>query len=362
MNLTSLPPALVRASTRALMRLPRPILAALGGARGRVTIDGQRLDPQIAAILAMNDLVGPPPIERGDPASARLLMARGFAPFGETPRPMAAAHDLAVDSRPGPRPGSSHGHVPARLYRPRQAQARGPAVIYVHGGGGMVGSVDVYDSVCRLIADDTGMVVISVEYRLAPEHPFPAGFEDTLAAYAWVREHAATLDVDPDRLAVAGDSMGGNFTAALCQHARDHDLPMPALQVLLYPGLDATLSSPSQQTFAHGYFLTASTVRWFLAHYLAHEDHRWDVRASPLFAARLHGLPPALIVTAGHDPLRDDGRLYAERLERAGVTVRYRCETGLIHGYVSLTGVIAEARRAVARMNADIRALLAPTR
>jgi acetyl esterase len=350
MNLTSLPPALVRAGTRALMRLPRSLLAALGGTRARVTIDGQRLDPQIAAILAMNDLVGPPPIERGDPASARLLMARGFAPFGEPPRPMAAVRDLAID---GP-----HGHFPARLYRPRQAQGRGPAVIYVHGGGGMVGSVDVYDAVCRLIADDTGMVVISVEYRLSPEHPFPAGFEDTLAAYCWVREHAATIDVDPARLAVAGDSMGGNFAASLCQHTRDHDLPMPALQVLLYPGLDATLSSPSQQTFAHGYFLTASTVRWFLAHYLADHDHRWDVRASPLFAARLHGLPPALVITAGHDPLRDDGRLYAERLERAGVAVRYRCEAGLIHGYVSLTGVVAEARRAVARMNADIRALL----
>lgn len=358
MNLTSLPPALVRASARALMRLPRPILAALGGARARVTIDGQRLDPQIAALLAMNDLVGPPPIERADPASARLLMARGFAPFGEPSRPMAEVRDLAID-RPGHPPGSPHGHrVPARLYRPRQAQSRGPAVIYVHGGGGMIGSVDVYDAVCRLIADDTGMVVISVEYRLAPEHPFPAGVEDALAAYRWVREHAAALDVDPGRLAVAGDSMGGTFAAVLCQHTRDHELPMPALQVLLYPGLDATLSSPSQQTFAHGYFLTAATVRWFLSHYLADEDHRWDVRASPLFAARLHGLPPALIITAGHDPLRDDGRLYAERLERAGVTVRYRCETGLIHGYVSLTGVIAEARRAVDRMNADIRALL----
>jgi acetyl esterase len=355
MNLTMLPPALVRASTHALMRLPRPILAALGAARARVTINGQRLDPQIAALLAMHDLVGPPPIEHGDPASARLLMARGFAPFGEPPRPMAAVRDLAI----APPLGGPRGHVSVRLYRPGQAQPRGPAVIFFHGGGGMVGSVDVYDSVCRVIAGDTGMVVISVEYRLAPEHPFPAGFEDTLAAYGWVRDHAAALDIDPARLAVAGDSMGGNFAAALCQHARDHDLPMPALQVLLYPGLDCTLSCQSLQTFAHGYLLTASTVRWFVAHYLADEDHRWDVRASPLFAARLGGLPPALIITAGHDPLRDDGRLYAERLERAGVTVRYRCEAGLIHGYVSLTGVVAEARRAVTRMNADIRALLA---
>jgi acetyl esterase len=265
---------------------------------------------------------------------------------------MAALRELVITD--GPR-----GHVQARLYRPHSARSRGPAVIYLHGGGGMVGSVDVYDAACRLIADDTGMVVISVEYRLAPEHPFPAGFEDALAAYRWVLEQAAALDLDAGRLAVAGDSMGGNFAAVLCQYTRDHDLPMPALQVLLYPALDCTLSSPSQQTFAHGYLLTATTIRWFIDHYLDDADHRWDVRASPLFAARIGGLPPALIVTAGHDPLRDDGQVYAERLERAGVAVRYRCEAGLIHGYLSLTGVIAEAGRAVARMNADIRALLA---
>jgi acetyl esterase len=352
MNLTTMPPALVRASTRALMSLPAPILAALGGARGRMLLDGQQLDAQIAAVLTMHDLVGPPPIERGDPARARLLMARGFAPFGDPPRAMAALRDLTVAD--GPR-----GHIPVRLYRPRSARSRGPAVIYFHGGGGTIGSVDVYDAACRLIADDTGMVVISVDYRLAPEHPFPAGFEDALAAYRWVRDQAAALDVDPERLAVAGDSMGGNFAAVLCQYVRDHDQPMPALQVLLYPGLDCTLSSPSQQTFARGYFLTAAMIRWFIDHYLADQDHRWDVRASPLFAARVSGLPPAVIITAGHDPLRDDGRLYAERLERAGVTVRYRCEAGLIHGYLTLTGVIAEARRAVARMNADVRALLA---
>jgi acetyl esterase len=351
MNLTSISPALIRACTRALMRLPAPLLAALGGPRARATIDGQRLDTQVAAVLAMHERFGPPPIERGDPANARLLMARGFAPFGEPPRPMAALRDLTIHDGPGP--------IPARLYRPRQAQRRGPAVIYFHGGGGMVGSVDVYDAACRLMADDTGMAVISVEYRLAPEHRFPAGFEDALAAYRWVREHAADLDVDPARLAVAGDSMGGSFSAAVCQHARDHDLPMPALQVLLYPALDATLSGQSQQTFAHGYLLTAAMIRWFIGHYLADQDHRWNVRASPLFAVRLAGLPPALIITAGHDPLRDDGRLYAQRLERAGVAVRYRCEAGLIHGYLTLTGVIAEARRAVARMNADIRALLA---
>jgi acetyl esterase len=351
MNLTALPPALVRAATRALLRLPAPVLAAVGGMRARTRRDGQRLDAEVAALLAMNDLLGAPPLERCDPAGARLRMARGFAPFDEPPRPMAVLRDLAI-------PGGPHGHVPARLYRPRSARSRGPALLYLHGGGGMVGSVDVYDGACRLIADDAGMVVVAVDYRLAPEHPFPAGIDDALAAYFWVREQAEALDIDPGRLAVAGDSMGGNFTAVLCQHLRDHDLPMPALQVLVCPALDSTLSGRSQQTFARGYLLTAATIRWFVEHYLAGEEHRWDVRASPLFATRLAGLPAALIITAGHDPLRDDGRLYAERLERAGVTVRYRCETGLIHGYITLTGVIAEARRAVDRMNADIRALL----
>lgn len=351
MDMTSLPPHLVRAATRALLGLPAPVLAALGGMRGRARRDGQRLDPEIAALLALNDLTGPAPIEQHDPAGARVLMARGFAPFEEPPRPMAELRDIHI-------PGGPHGHVPARVYRPHSAQPRGPAMVFFHGGGGMVGSVDVYDATVRLIADDAGMVVVSVDYRLAPEHPFPAAVEDALAAYLWVREQAGALDLDPGRLAVAGDSMGGNLAAVLCQHARDNDLPLPALQVLLYPALDCTLSSRSQQTFARGYLLTAATIRWFVDNYLGHEHLRWDVRASPLFATRVAGLPTALVITAGHDPLRDDGRLYADRMERAGVAVRYRCETGLIHSFLSLTGVIAEARRAVARMNADIRALL----
>jgi acetyl esterase len=359
MNFTMVPPALIRAWARLLLSLPAPLLARLGGARARTSIEGRTLDPQIAVALTMHERFGPPPVEHGDPATARQTVSRGFAPFDAPLRPMAAVRDLSVD-RAGDRAGDrGGGRIPVRLYRPPQARGRGPAVLFYHGGGGVVGGIADYDALCRVIADDTGYVVLSVDYRLAPEHRFPAGLEDALAAYRWVRAHAADLDVDPTRTAVAGDSMGGNLAAVVCQQARDRGLPVPALQVLLYPAVDCTFSCPSHETFAHGYLLTGALIRWFIAHYLPDDDHRWDVRASPLFAVRLSGLPPALVVTAGFDPLCDEGRLYAERLERAGVAVRHRCEPGLIHGFVTMTGVIAEARRAVARMNADIRALLA---
>lgn len=349
MNLTSAPLPLVRASLRALLGLPRPVLARIGGARARAD-GGQRLDPQIAAALAMSERVGPPPVEDHAPAQARVLAARGLAPFDARPRPMAAIRDIVMDAE---RP------IPARVYRPGGARAGGPAVVYYHGGGGVIGSVATYDPVCRALAHDTGYPVISVDYRLAPEHPFPAGVDDALAAYCWVRAHAAALDIDPGRIAVTGDSMGGTFAAVVCQQARDAGLPAPALQALLYPGLDSTFSCASHQTFAHGYLLTASLLRWFHGHYLTDPAQRWDLRASPLLATRLDRLPRALIVTAGFDPLRDEGALYAERLARAGVDVRCRCERSLIHGYVSMTGIIHAARRAVARMNAEIRALLA---
>lgn len=356
MNLTTVPPALIRAWARLFLGLPPALLQRLAGARARAVQDGRTLDPQLAVALAMNDRFGPPPMERGDPAGARQLMARAFAPFDARVRPMAAVRDLTMER--GSQQGAHRDRIRARLYRPPRARPRGPAVLYYHGGGGVVGSVAEYDPVCRVIAGDTGYTVISVDYRLAPEHPFPAGVEDALAAYRWVREHAAHLDVDPARLAVAGDSMGGSFAAVVCQQARDAGLPVPALQVLLYPGLDSTLSGATHETFALGYLLTGSLIRWFRDHYCPDQTHWWDVRATPLFAVHLAGLPPALIITAGFDPLHDDGRLYAERLQRAGVEVRYRCEPGMVHGYLTMTGVIAEARRAVARMNADIRELL----
>ena len=363
MNLTTVHPALIRAWARLLLGLPPALLLRLGGARARAVLDGRTLDAQLAVALAMNERVGPPPLEQGDPATARLIMARGFAPFDAPLRPMAAVRELTIEHREPGSPGEHAGRgarsrIRARLYRPQRARSRGPAVLFYHGGGGVTGSVASYDPVCRVIADDTGYTVISVDYRLAPEHPFPAGVEDALAAYRWVREHAVHLDIDPERLAVAGDSMGGSFAAVVCQQARDADLPLPALQVLLYPGLDCTLSGATHQTFELGYLLTGALIRWYRDHYVADEAHRWDVRATPLFAVRMAGLPRALIITAGFDPLRDDGQLYAERLQRAGVEVRYRCEPGLIHGYVAMTGAIDEARRAVARMNADIRELL----
>lgn len=350
MNVTDMPPALARALVRATLRLPAPALARLGGERARAEPYGQRLDAQLAAALMLNDRFGLGQVRAITPAEMRVISARGMAPFGRAARPMDEIRELRIER------GDSA--VAARLYRPARAPAGAPAIVYYHGGGGVIGSMDEYDPVATQLAEDTGYAVVSVDYRLSPEHLFPTGVEDAIAAYLWVREHAAALGVNGERVAVAGDSMGGNFAAVVCQQALRRNLPLPALQVLLYPALDCSMSSPSHTTLARGYLLTRALMRWFQSHYLPDREARWDERASPLLAVSLAGLPPAVIVTAGFDPLRDEGALYAERLARAGVPVQHRCEPGLIHGYVAMSGAVRAAREALVRMHADIRAQL----
>ena len=358
MILEAVRPTPLRAAMLAIMRLPRPLLSRLAGSRRKARQGGMRLDEQLELALALHDRFGPLPLHQTDPVTARMILERGFAAFDARPRAMARVQDLVADQN-GSR-SDSRARVPVRVYTPRRARSGGPAIIYYHGGGGVVGSIQACDPVCRLLADDTRCVVISVGYRLAPEHRFPAAVEDAVLAHDWVRRSAADLDVDAARIAVGGESMGGNLAAVVCQQARDQGAPSPALQVLLYPALDFSASSPSHQTFAQGYLLDRALIDWFRDHYFADPAQRLDLRASPLWAVDLAGLPPALIVTAGFDPLRDEGCLYADRLQRAGVPVTYRCHDSLIHGFVSMTGAIDEARRAIARVTADIREALRP--
>ena len=279
----------------------------------------------------------------------RALFEQREPPPGED---VASVEDLEV---PGP-----DGPLPVRVYRPDGAAVPAPVVVFFHGGGWVLGSIATHDATCRGLANRTGAVYVSVDYRLAPEHPYPAAPEDCYAATCWVVDHAADLGVDPGRLAVAGDSAGGNLAAVVCQMARDRSGPAIAFQLLVYPVTDLDLDRwPSMEENADGPLLTREGMDWFARHYVGTLPFTGDPYAAPIRAADLSGLPPAYVATAGHDPLRDEGAGYAEALAAAGVTVGYdNCAT-MIHGFVGFADVVPAAGEARDRIAAALAAGLA---
>ncbi|MBM5812371.1 MAG: alpha/beta hydrolase [Gammaproteobacteria bacterium] len=255
----------------------------------------------------------------------------------------------------------SGGTITVRVYRPEPPGRRLPAVLLFHGGGFIVGDLDTHDRMARYYAREADAVVVSVDYRLAPEHRFPTGVEDCYAALCWVAAQAGSLGIDPGRIAVTGDSAGGNLSAVVSLLARDRGGPAIALQALVYPAVDLTAEAdwPSRREFAAGCFLTARDIDWVRAHYFADAAAgSRDPRASPWLAADLRGLPPALVVTAGLDPLRDEGHAYARRLSVAGVATEYRCFSGTIHGFLSFGGLLDAGREGLALVAARLRAAL----
>ena len=257
---------------------------------------------------------------------------------------VASVEDLEV---PGPA-----GNVPVRVYRPDGTTEPAPVVVYFHGGGWVLGSIATHDGSCRALANRTGAVVASVGYRLAPEHPYPAALDDCFAVTCWVAAHADDLGVDPGRLAVAGDSAGGNLAAAVCLAARDRGGPTIAFQTLVYPVTDLEPDRwPSMAANADGPLLTRAAMDWFIGHYAGDPPPLDDALAAPIRAADLSGLPPAHVSTAGHDPLQDEGAAYAEALAAAGVPVAHDDFPTLIHGFVGFADVVpaaGEARDAIA--------------
>jgi acetyl esterase len=258
------------------------------------------------------------------------------------------------------------GEIPVRVYRPVGAATSVgaetlPVVLFVHGGGWVIGSVDTHDALCQQLAAQVSAMVVSVDYRLAPEHPFPTGLEDSLAATAWVSEHAADLGADATRLAVAGDSAGGNMSAVICRRARDAGGPPIVFQLLIYPPTDLTNSYPSHKQNGQGYLLTSEMIDWFTGHYLGDGDCR-NPDVSPLYAQNLSGLPPALVITAEYDPLRDEGEAYAERLRDAGVDVRLVRYDGMVHGFLQMNGVVLGAATAIADAAGALREALGPAK
>lgn len=250
---------------------------------------------------------------------------------------------------PGPQ-----GEIPIRIYADRGTRNR-PAVLYYHGGGWVLGNLDTHDKVTRYLAAGSSCVVVSVNYRLAPEHPFPAAVEDAYAALQWVSTNAETIGVDPLRIAVAGDSAGGNLAAVVSLLARDRKGPPISCQALIYPVTDlSSLNTSSYRQFAEGFLLTKEGMEWFRSHYLPKMEDWNHPYASPLLAQDHRNLPLAIVITAQFDPLRDEGEAYAEKLRQAGVPVRLFRYDGMIHGFVSFPEVFRQARDALDRIAAEV--------
>ena len=310
------------------------------------------VDPQINGLLQMIEAAGAPALADGTPTQARegfRLMTVGM----RDPATLATVRSVEDVALPGPA-----GPVPIRVYWP-DVDGVLPTVVFFHGGGFVIGDLDTHDDHARLLCHDVGAVVVSVDYRLAPEHPFPAGFQDCLAALHHVNDRAGQYGGDPRRIAVAGDSAGGNMSAAVALAARDEGLALAA-QLLLYPAVDFDEDAPhvSRLDNATGFFLTESDMRWFGEQYLSDAAHRSDPRASGLLAD-LSGVAPAVIATAEFDPLRDEGEAYAAALTKAGVPVVARRYDGMIHGFFGLGHLSDAARAANAELCADLKALLA---
>jgi acetyl esterase len=296
--------------------------------------------PQIEAALAALAEANLPTIESLTPERAREMFNAMSRARGGTPAPIAKAEDRAI---PGPA-----GDVPVRIYWPNEEGVR-PALVYFHGGGHVIGNLDTHDTIARNLCGGSELVVVAVDYRLAPEHKFPAAVDDAWAAYTWVRTQGAALGIDTSRLAVGGDSAGANLAAVVAIMARDAGHANIALQVLIYPVTDYHLSGASYRRFGQGYgVLTSDVMAWFRKHYLGHPGDADDWRASPIRARSLARLPPAVIIAAECDVLRDEGAAYAEALRAAGTAVDRREYAGMIHGFFGMTPVVDDAVRAQA--------------
>lgn len=306
------------------------------------------LDPQVQALLEMRASMGFRPVTELTPAEARQQMAM-LRPQAE-PEPVARVEDRKI---PGPA-----GEIPVRIYTP-SGSGPFPVLVYFHGGGWVIGDLDSHDGVCRSLTNKVGCIVVSVDYRLAPEHKFPAAADDSYAATRWVAENAASFNGDPSRIAVGGDSAGGNLAAAVALMARDKGGPALSYQLLIYPVTDYSFSTPSYHENGEGYGLTKDSMVWFWNHYLSSPSDGDNPYASPLRAKNLSGLPPAMVITAEYDPLRDEGEAYGMRLQQAGVPTVCSRYDGMHHGFFSMAAMLDKGRQAMDDATAALRSAFA---
>jgi acetyl esterase len=336
--------------SRARVALLRPVVRALFASPflrsrlGRSRADAG-LDPDLALLLALDDVTHDSEIWKGSPERARKKIAVSAAIVEDPPPGAVAVNELSF---PGP-----SGPIRARRYVPAGLAAPSPGLVFLHGGGWVTCNLDTHDPLCRVLALEGRLRVIAVDYRLAPEHPFPAAVDDAIAAFRWVAGEAESLGIEPERLAVGGDSAGGNLSAVVSHRTRE-DTRRPALAALLYPSVDGTCASASHRELGQGFFLTREAIAWYMNHYFGKDlSTRLGPDASPLFAPDLAGSPPTLVVSAAFDPLRDEAIAYAARLRDAGVTVREERMAGMIHGFLN-TGLSRAAREATARIAREI--------
>lgn len=333
---------------RSLTRLPASFLNAMS--RNVVTqVDGRTLDPGLAALLGL--AARGPGIETQTPREAREATRKAFAAMSGPRAGGVGVTDLTV---PGPA-----GTLAMRHYWPSETAPNGGLIVYFHMGGCVIGDLDTCDDFCSRIAAQTGTGVLSVDYRLAPEHPCPAAVEDALAAFRWVRDHAAEFAGSADRVAVGGDSAGGYLAAVVAQETKRAGEKGPAAQLLIYPWLDMTATGGSMESCAACAPLSSAGLRWFETHYVPANADKTLPQLSPGLAEDLAGLAPALVYTAGFDPLRDQGEAYAVKLERAGVSVTFREYADLPHGFTAMGGANGRAAAATGEIIADLKRALA---
>ena len=309
------------------------------------------LDPDAAAVYKAFQEAGRPPYETLTAPEAREFYMAARLVSNPDPPELQSVESLSI---PAP-----HGAIPARIYRPtklRKTNGLAPCLVFFHGGGWVIGNLDTHDVVCRKLAEEGELIVISVDYRLAPEHKFPAAVDDSIIATKWIAANGAELGIDPSRLIVGGDSAGGNLAAVVSLTARDEGGPDIAGQLLIYPSTDMSRKHASHKEAETSILLTHSVIVWFLNHYLGDADIA-DWRASPARAKSLASLPPAYVLTVGGDPLRDEGDEYAARLKEAGVRVTYRHFAGQFHGFFTMGKLLNQANVAVGEIATWLKAL-----
>jgi acetyl esterase len=309
------------------------------------------LDPIAAGLLQQMEEAGMPPLNEMSPADARVA-AEGFRELAGAPEDVSAVEDRTV---PGP-----GGDIPVRIYTPAGAgDGQLPCLVYFHGGGWVLGDLEGVDTICRAVANRAGCKVVSVDYRLSPEHKYPAPFDDCFAATKWVADNAASIGVDADRIAVGGDSAGGNLSAAVALRAREEGGPALRMQLLVYPVTNHDYGTESYEVNGDGYLLTRDMMKWFWDHYLENAEQGRHQFVSPLQASDLSGLPPAFVITAEYDPLRDEGESYAAKLTDAGVKVRLQRYDGQIHAFWQMPGVFPAALQAADEAAQELKAAFA---
>ena len=311
------------------------------------------LDPQAQALMQLMIDKGVPPVNTLTPVEARASY-RSRRTFTQPDAPEVFKVEDKVVSANGV-------NVSVRVYHPHAAQSHQalPGLVYLHGGGWTLGDLDTHDVLCRSLCLQAGIVVVSVDYRMGPEHKFPAAYDDTVAAFNWTVAHAASLGIDASRIAIGGDSAGGNLAAAACLGLRGQSV-QPALQLLIYPATIMWQDTASYHANGKGYMLTKESIAYYTENYLRNREDAKDWRASPQLAESHAGLPPAFVMTAGFDPLRDEGLMYADALSKAGVSAQYICFERQIHGFITMGRVMQEANTAVSLCASALKANLHP--